>query len=61
VGAHELVCLSGALLGSRADRLPATVRRLISLEGHASLEGQASFAALQANDAPAAIEEGTRR
>ena len=55
VGAHELVCLSGALLGSRADRLPARVRRLISLEG------QASFAALQSIDAAAAIEEGTRR
>ncbi|MHB8234342.1 MAG: glycosyltransferase family 2 protein [Solirubrobacteraceae bacterium] len=55
VGAHELVCLSGALLGSRADRLPARVRRLISLEG------QASFAALQSIDAPVAIEEGTRR
>jgi glycosyltransferase involved in cell wall biosynthesis len=55
VGAHELVCLSGALLGSRADRLPARVRRAISLEG------QASFAALQSIDAAAAIEEGTRR
>jgi rhamnosyltransferase len=54
VGAHELVCLSGALLGSRADRLPARVRRLISLEG------QASFAALQSADAAAAIE-GPRR
>jgi glycosyltransferase involved in cell wall biosynthesis len=55
VGSHELVCLSGALLGSRADRLPARVRRVISLEG------QASFAALQSIDAPTAIEEGTRR
>jgi GT2 family glycosyltransferase len=55
VGAHELVCLSGALLGSRADRLPARVRRLISLEG------QASFAALQSIDEAAAIEGGTPR
>jgi GT2 family glycosyltransferase len=55
VGAHELVCLSGALLGSRADRLPARVRRLISLEG------QASFAALGSIDEAAAIEGGTPR
>jgi len=55
VGAHELVCLSGALLGSRADRLPARVRRLISLEDHAS------FAALGSIDAAAAIEEGPPR
>jgi hypothetical protein len=48
------VCLTGALLGSRADRLPARVRRLISLEG------QASFAALQSMDAAGAIE-GPRR
>jgi glycosyltransferase involved in cell wall biosynthesis len=54
VGAHELVCLSGALLGSRADRLPARVRRLMSLEG------QASFAALRSVDTAAAIE-GPRR
>ena len=55
VGAHELVCLRGALLGSRADRLPARVRRLISLEG------QASFAALGSIDEAAAIEGGTPR
>ncbi|HEV7528613.1 MAG TPA: glycosyltransferase [Solirubrobacteraceae bacterium] len=36
VAAHQLLCLCGALLGSRADRLPAPVRRVISLEGHAS-------------------------
>jgi rhamnosyltransferase len=34
--AHQLVCLCGALLGSHADRLPAGVRRRLSLEGHAS-------------------------
>jgi GT2 family glycosyltransferase len=33
---HQLVCLCGALLGSHADRLPAGVRRRLSLEGHAS-------------------------
>jgi rhamnosyltransferase len=55
VGAHELVCLSGALLGSRADRLPARVRGMISLEG------QASFAALSSTETLAAIEEGTGR
>jgi rhamnosyltransferase len=37
VAAHQLVCLLGALLGSRADRLPASLTRAISLEGHASL------------------------
>jgi len=35
VGSHELVCMSGALLGSRADRLPPDVRRRLSLEGRA--------------------------
>jgi rhamnosyltransferase len=38
VAAHQIVCLSGALLGSHADRLPAPVRRRISLEGHASFD-----------------------
>lgn len=33
---HQLASLSGALLGSRAERLPAGVRRRLSLEGHAS-------------------------
>lgn len=42
--AHQLVCLSGALLGSRAERLPPSVRRAISLEGNAS------FAALDQDD-----------
>jgi GT2 family glycosyltransferase len=34
--AHQLACLCGALLGSRADRLPARLRRRLSLEGHAT-------------------------
>jgi len=33
---HHVVRLAGALLGSRADRLPAGVRRRLSLEGRAS-------------------------
>jgi glycosyltransferase involved in cell wall biosynthesis len=38
---HHLVCRAGALLGSRADRLPTPVRRRLSLErrpGFAALE-----------------------
>jgi hypothetical protein len=38
VAAHEGVCLAGALLGSHADRLPPSVRRTISLEGHARFD-----------------------
>ncbi len=33
VGRHHVVCRAGALLGSRADRLPASARRRLSLEG----------------------------
>lgn len=42
---RHVVCLAGALLGSRADRLPATARRRLSLEG------RASFAPLDLNRA----------
>jgi rhamnosyltransferase len=35
VGGHHVVCRAGALLGSRADRLPPAVRRRLSLEGRA--------------------------
>jgi rhamnosyltransferase len=35
---HHVVRLAGALLGSRAERLPARVRRGLSLEGRASFE-----------------------
>src|ERR1700722_13466399 len=38
VAAHEVVCLAGALLGSHADHLPPSVRRTISLEGHARFD-----------------------
>jgi rhamnosyltransferase len=38
VGRHHLVCLSGALLGSRANRLPAGARRRLSLERRAGFE-----------------------
>jgi glycosyltransferase involved in cell wall biosynthesis len=34
--AHHAVRFAGALLGTRADRLPAAVRRRLSLEGRAS-------------------------
>ncbi len=33
VGRHHATCSAGALLGSRADRLPAGARRRLSLEG----------------------------
>ena len=42
---HQLLCRAGALLGSRADRLPAGARRRLSLEGRAGfspLEEQAA-------------------
>jgi glycosyltransferase involved in cell wall biosynthesis len=41
VARHHLVCTTGALLGSRADRLPPWARRRLSLEG------RAGFAPLQ--------------
>jgi rhamnosyltransferase len=44
VGSHQLVCLGGALLGSRASGLPASARRRLSLEG------RAGFAPLDLDD-----------
>jgi GT2 family glycosyltransferase len=38
VGRHHVVRLVGALLGSRADRLPTGARRRLSLEGRGSFE-----------------------
>ncbi|HEY3959515.1 MAG TPA: glycosyltransferase family 2 protein [Solirubrobacteraceae bacterium] len=38
VGCHHVVRLAGALLGSRADRLPAAVRRRLSLERRAGFD-----------------------
>ncbi len=35
---HHVVRLAGALMGSRADRLPAGMRRRLSLEGRSSFE-----------------------
>jgi len=35
VAGHHVVCRAGALLGSRADRLPAAMRHRLSLEGRA--------------------------
>jgi len=37
VASHQVLCGAGALLGSRADRLPAAVRRALSLEGRAGV------------------------
>jgi rhamnosyltransferase len=48
VGRHHLLRLTGALLGSRADRLPAAARRRLSLEG------RAGFAPLELDDEQAA-------
>ncbi len=48
VAAHQLASLGGAVLGSRAERLPAGVRRRLSLEG------RAGFAPLALDDAPGA-------
>jgi GT2 family glycosyltransferase len=47
VARHHVLCRAGALLGSRADRLPAQARRRLSLEGRASftpldLDGQST-------------------
>jgi GT2 family glycosyltransferase len=50
--AHQLVCLCGALLGSRAERLPPSLRRAISLEGHSS------FAAMEQPEGVRASGEG---
>jgi len=36
VAGHHVIARTGALLGSRAERLPARVRRALSLEGRAS-------------------------
>jgi GT2 family glycosyltransferase len=38
VARHHVLRLAGALLGSRAERLPAAVRRWLSLEGRRSFE-----------------------
>jgi GT2 family glycosyltransferase len=50
VGRHHALRLAGAVLGSRADRLPAALRRRISLER------RASFVALELDAEPAAVE-----
>lgn len=52
VARHHVVRLTGALLGSRAERLPAGVRRRLSLEGRASflpleLDGPRSSPAIE--------------
>jgi GT2 family glycosyltransferase len=54
MSSHNLVRLAGALLGSRADRLPAAVRRWLSLERRDSFEPLALDVA--ATEAPAQPE-----
>jgi GT2 family glycosyltransferase len=51
VARHQLLCRAGALLGSRADRLPASVRRRLSLEGRAGFSPLAPELA-QASELP---------
>jgi GT2 family glycosyltransferase len=38
IARHHVVCRAGALLGSRADKLPAQARRVLSLDGRAGFE-----------------------
>ena len=38
IARHHVVCRAGALLGSRADKLPAQVRRVLSLDGRSGFE-----------------------
>jgi glycosyltransferase involved in cell wall biosynthesis len=45
VARHHFVCIAGALLGSRADRIPDGLRRRLSLEG------RAGFSPLEPQDA----------
>jgi rhamnosyltransferase len=52
VAGHQLVSLCGALLGSRADRLPAAVRRRLSLEGRAGFTPLAPSQAARRADGP---------
>jgi rhamnosyltransferase len=56
VARHNFVRLAGAMLGSRADRLPSLIRRKLSLEG------RAGFAPLELNgDGGKAIEDAPTR
>lgn len=43
ISGHHVVRLAGALLGSRADRLPSGVRRVLSLEGRGSFQPMADL------------------
>jgi rhamnosyltransferase len=53
VARHQLATLCGALLGSRADRLPPPVRRMLSLEGRASFAPLRASEPFKADDARA--------
>ncbi len=55
VATHQLASLTGALLGSRADRLPPALRRRLSLER------RPGFARAQLDPPPIVTDEGTRR
>jgi rhamnosyltransferase len=52
VAVHQLASLCGALLGSRADRLPAALRRRLSLEGRAGFSPLAPSDAATLTDRP---------
>ncbi|HEY4812065.1 MAG TPA: glycosyltransferase [Solirubrobacteraceae bacterium] len=54
VARHHVVCRAGALLGSRADRLPAVARRTLSLER------RASFTPLNLDNEPMPTHDHTR-
>jgi rhamnosyltransferase len=56
VGRHHVARLVGALLGSRAERLPAWMRRRLSLEGRSSF----SPLELDARDSCPAVERPTQ-
>ena len=54
VARHHVVCRAGALLGSRADRLPAVVTRTLSLER------RAGFTPLNLDNEPMPTHEHAR-
>jgi GT2 family glycosyltransferase len=50
VACHQLASLCGALLGSRADRVPRAVRRRLSLEGRGGFAPRQSFSGERRRD-----------
>jgi GT2 family glycosyltransferase len=61
VATHQSASLGGALLGSRADRLPATARRMLSLERRGGFAPLGFERSAGADDAPATAEQGGQR